>query len=96
MKSFFLPLSLVFAIQAAEPAAPVAPAIPAEVEAEYYRADGAVAHMQSTWEAANADLQKAAAALGAACGARFVPFVQGKHLVCTPKPEDPPKAVPQK
>lgn len=96
MKSFFLSLSLVFAAQAVEPAAPVAPTIPADVEAEYYRADGAVAHMQSAWESANADLQKAAAALGTVCGAKFVPFMQGKHLVCAPKPEDPPKAVPQK
>lgn len=95
MKSLFLPLFLITAARAAEPVA-AAPIISPDVEGEYYRADGAVAHMQSAWEAANADLQKAAAALGTACGTKFVPFMQGKHLVCVPKPEDPPKAVPQK
>lgn len=68
-----------------EPAKP--PVVPAEVEAEYYRADSVVAHMEPGYNAAMADRQAAAAAVVKACGDKFMPNQEGKHIVCQVKPE---------
>lgn len=76
-------------------AADKAPVISPEIEGEYYRADGKVAHMRAEWEAANADVQAAVLAIQKACGDKYTVLMDGKHLVCAPKPE-PPKATPTK
>ncbi len=73
-----------------------APVIPASVEAEYYRADGIVAHMQPAWESANADLQRAVENLKKACGDSFLPSPADKRLICVAAPKPPPVEAPKK
>ena len=67
------------------------PAIPADLETEYFRADGVLAHLAPTVQEAQADMQKAVSAVQKACGEKFGPSLVDKHLVCVAKPEPPKK-----
>ena len=65
------------------PAKP-APVIPIELQAEYYRADGVLAHLQAELTKANADYEAAVKAIVKACGDGFiaVPTEDKKRLYC--------------
>lgn len=77
-----------------EPAAKPAPVIPIELQAEYYRADGVLAHLQGELAKANADYEAAVKAILKACGEGFVaaPTDDKKHLYCAVQPAPPAAA----
>lgn len=69
------------------PAKP-APVIPIELQAEYFRSDGVLAHLRADLAQANADYEAAVKAILAACGAGYiaVPTEDKKHLYCAVQP----------
>lgn len=86
MKIFTAALLFCAVLSAEEP-----PVIPAEVRAEFYRANGAASALKPAWDEVSADLTKAIAALQSACGEKFTPSIDGKRLICAQaqKPEPP-------
>ena len=66
------------------------PVIPPELQAEYFRADGTLAHLKPVgWDEAQADLMKAVVEIQKACGEKFSATMIDKRLVCVAKPELP-------
>jgi hypothetical protein len=68
------------------------PGIPAEVAAEFFRADGVIGRIKPAWDEAQADLQRAISTLQQVCGEKYQPALDGKRLVCKPRPELPKEA----
>jgi hypothetical protein len=105
MKLFAALLALAaFAQTAAPPPAPVpgavipmAPAaIPIELQAEYFRSDGVLAHLKAEMADAQTDFEAAVKAVVAACGADSAPTLTAdrKHLFCVAKPPAPAAQTP--
>jgi hypothetical protein len=80
------------ALACARAQAPAPPTISPSLEAEYYRADGIVARMKQTYDAATLDLQKAIVEIQKTCGDKYQPTVAEKHLVCVAAPPPPAAA----
>jgi hypothetical protein len=76
---------------AQEPAKPKTPVIPAEDQAEYYRADGALARAVQAQREAQADITAAVEKLRQDCGADYLPSDAGKKLACVAKPKEEKK-----
>jgi hypothetical protein len=64
------------------------PVIPIELQAEYFRTDGILAHMRAEMDKANTDYEAAVKAMLAACGKGFSPTMtpDKKNLVCAAQP----------
>ena len=72
---------------AGESGAKPAPVIPIELQAEYFRADGVLAHLRADLAQANTDYEAAVKAIVKACGdgAVPVPTDDKKRLYCAAK-----------
>jgi hypothetical protein len=73
---------------AAEMAKDKPPVIPMELQAEYFRTDGILAHMKAEMDKANADYEAAIKAMLKSCGDHFTPIMapDKKTLVCVAQP----------
>jgi hypothetical protein len=73
---------------AAETAKDKPPVTPMELQAEYFRTDGILAHMRAEMDKANADYETAIKAMLKACGEHFAPIMapDKKTLVCVAQP----------
>jgi hypothetical protein len=68
--------------------APAAPVIPVELQLEYFRADGVLAHLRAELADANAEYEAAVKAVVKACGEGSGPVLTAdkKHLFCVAQP----------
>jgi hypothetical protein len=73
---------------AAGSGAPAAPVIPVELQLEYFRADGVLAHLRAELADANAEYEAAVKAVVKACGEGSGPVLTAdkKHLFCVAQP----------
>ena len=64
--------------------APAAPVIPVELQLEYFRTDGVLAHLKAELAEANAEYEAAFKAIVKACGDTSDPLLtqDKKHLFC--------------
>jgi hypothetical protein len=67
--------------------------IPIELQAEYFRTDGVLAHLRAELAQANAEYEAAVKAMLEACGKGSTPTLTAdkKHLFCVAQPPAPPK-----
>jgi hypothetical protein len=75
----------------AQTASAPAPVIPIEQQAEYFRADGVLAHLKAEMADAQKDFEDAVKAVVATCGADAAPTLTAdrKHLFCVAKAPAP-------
>jgi len=73
---------------AQEPVKPKVPSIPAEHQAEYFRADGALVRASQIQKESQSDVQAAVDAMVKDCGPDYSPAPDGKRLICAPKPKE--------
>jgi hypothetical protein len=78
---------------AKDAAAKEQPVIPIELQAEYFRTDGVLAHLRAELAAANAEYEAAVKAMIDACGKGAAPTLtqDKKHLFCVAQPPAPVK-----
>lgn len=71
-----------------------APVIPLELQVEYFRTDGALAHLQAQLAEAQTEYEAAVKAITKACGPDAAPVLtqDKKHLFCVAQPKEMPPA----
>jgi hypothetical protein len=87
------PAALPLGPGAAEQMAKEQPVIPLELQMEYFRTDGVLAHLRAELAAASAEYDAAVKAMVEACGKGAAPVLtqDKKRLFCVAQPPAPPK-----